>query len=103
MSDDPNMIWDHVSCCERTAPSAPEIAATELEAARLLGALGGMQGIASAAEIIAALIYAEDFTPGGKAQTKYLILIAKFIARRVAQLERADALLPADIRSGGVH
>lgn len=102
MSDD-GTVWDHLACAERPAATKDEIARVELEAARLLSALGAMQGIASAADIIAALIFGEDFTPGGKAQTRYIVIIAKFIARRVAEHERAAALVPADVRQSGVH
>jgi hypothetical protein len=75
--------------------------ANRLGSHRLLRAPSPTKDEIDAAELaVAALIYAEDFTPGGKAQTKYLALSEKFIAKHVAQHERVDAFLPADLREG---
>lgn len=103
MTGEPKTVWDHVISAERPAPTKAEIDAVELEVMRLLASVGASNGVASAADCIAALVFAQNFTPGGKAQTRYIISIAKFIAKRVAQHETAAALLPADIREGGIH
>jgi hypothetical protein len=94
------MIW---SDGERPDPTRAEIEAVEAEAMRLLSSIGASNGVASAADCLAALVFAKDFEPGGAGQTRYIIQIAKFIAARVAQHGRRAALLPADIRDGRVH
>ncbi len=100
LSEEPETVWDIVMGCERRAPSDDEIDDVQTEVLQKLSALGGMQAIAVCLDIIAALLHGEDFKVGSRTFGRYLTNAVKFITQRVRQLERNEALMPADIKQG---
>jgi hypothetical protein len=96
-------VWDHMACEERLAPTKDELEAIEGAVMEQLSALGGGNAISVALDCIAQFLFAEHFVVGSDDLGKFLTVMVKHLVRRTREFERAQMLLPVDVRMAGIQ
>lgn len=97
------MIWDFLAEEFRPAPSEAAVDALLLELAPRLAAIGTVHSLRLLGDLLAIVVNGDEIAAGGKSFERVMRLFTHFVGARVAQIERADALTPDDVKRAGIQ